>query len=142
MQNARLDESQAEVKISGRNINLRYADETTVMAESEEGLKSLLRVKGESEKADLKLNIHNTKIMASTPITSWQIEEGKVEAVIDFIFLDSKIIEDGDCSCDIKRCLLLGRKSITNLDSILKSKDITLPSKDHIVKAIVFPVVM
>ena len=126
MQNARLDESQAEVKISGRNINLRYADETTVMAESEEGLKSLLRVKGESEKADLKLNIHNTKIMASTPITSWQIEEGKVEAVIDFIFLDSKIIEDGDCSCDIKRCLLLGRKSITNLDSILKSKDITL----------------
>ena len=126
MQNARLDESQAEVKISGRNINLRYADDTTVMAESEEGLKSLLRVKGESEKADLKLNIHNTKIMASTPITSWQIEEGKVEAVIDFIFLDSKIIEDGDCSCDIKRCLLLGRKSITNLDSILKSKDITL----------------
>ena len=126
MQNARLDESQAEVKISGRNINLRYADETTVMAESEEGLKGLLRVKGESEKADLKLNIHNTKIMASTPITSWQIEEGKVEAVIDFIFLDSKIIEDGDCSCDIKRCLLLGRKSITNLDSILKSKDITL----------------
>ena len=127
MQNARLDESQAEVKIAGRNINLRYADDTIVMAESEEGLKSLLmRVKGESEKADLKLNIHNTKIMASTPITSWQIEEGKVEAVIDFIFLDSKIIEDGDFSCEIKRCLLLGRKSMTNLDSVLKSKDITL----------------
>ena len=141
MQNARLDESQAEVKISGRNINLRYADDTTVMAESEEGLKSLLmRVKGESEKADLKLNIHNTKIMASTPITSWQIEEGKVEAVIDFIFLDSKIIEDGDCSCDIKRCLLLGRKSITNLDSILKSKDITLLTKVCVVKSMTFPV--
>ena len=127
MQNAMLDGSQAEVKIAGRNINLRYADDTIVMAESEEGLKSLLmRVKGESEKADLNLNIHNTKIMASIPITSWQIEEEKVEAVTDFIFLDSKIIEDGDCSCEIKRCLLLGRKSMTNLDSVLKSKDITL----------------
>ena len=101
-----------------------------------------MRVKGESEKADLKLNIHNTKIMASTPITSWQIEEGKVEAVIDFIFLDSKIIEDGDFSCEIKRCLLLGRKSMTNLDSILKSRDITLPTKAPIVKAMVFLVVV
>ena len=128
MQNARLDEIQDGIKIAWRNINnFRCADDTTFMVESQEKLKRLLmRVKGESEKADLKLNIHNTKIMASTPITSWQIEEGKVEAVIDFIFLDSKIIEDGDCSCDIKRCLLLGRKSITNLDSILKSKDITL----------------
>ena len=115
MQNARLDESQAEVKIAGRNINLRYADDTIVMAESEEGLKSLLmRVKGESEKADLKLNIHNTKIMASTPITSWQIEEGKVEAVIDFISLGSKITMDGDWSHEIKRCLLLRRKAMTN----------------------------
>ena len=143
MQNARLDESQAEVKIAGRNINLRYADDTIVMAESEEGLKSLLmRVKGESEKADLKLNIHNTKIMASTPITSWQIEEGKVEAVIDFIFLDSKIIEDGDFSCEIKRCLLLGRKSMKNLDNILKIRDTTFLTMVHRVKAMVFSVYM
>ena len=127
MQNASLDESQAEVKIAGRNNNLGYADDTTVMAESEEGLKSLLiRVKGESEKAETKLSIHNIKIMASTPITSCQIEEGKVEAVIDFIFLDSKSIKNGDCGCDIKRCLLHGRKAMTNLDSLLKSKDITL----------------
>ena len=142
MQNARLDESQAEVKISGRNINLRYADETTVMAESEEGLKSLLRVKGESEKADLKLNIQKTKIMASISITSWQIEGETMEAVTDFIFLGSKITADGDCSHEIKRHLLLGRKAMTNLDSILKSKDITLLTKVHIVKAMVFPAAM
>ena len=142
MQNARLDESQAEVKISGRNINLRYADETTVMAESEEGLKSLLRVKEESEKAGLKLSIQKTKIMASGPITSWQIEGEKVEAVTDFLFLSSHVTSDDDCNYEIKRCLLLRRKAMTNLDSILKSRDITLLTKVHQIKAMVFPPVM
>ena len=144
MQNARLDEAQAGIKIAGRNINnLRYADDTTLMAESEEELKDLLmKVKEESEKAGLKLNIQKTKIMASGPITTWQIEEGKVEAVTDFIFLGFKITADGNCSHEIKRCLLLGRKAMTNLDSILKSRDITLLTKVHIVKAMVFPVGM
>ena len=141
MRNAGLDEAQAGIKISGRNINnLRYADDTTLMAESEEELKSLLiKVKEESEKAGLNLNIQKTKIMASGPITSWQIDG---ETVVDFIFLDSKITADGDCSHEIKRCLLPGRKVMTNLDSILKSRDITLPTKVHLVKAMVFPVVM
>ena len=140
MQNARLDESQAGIKIARRNINnLRYADDTTLMAESEE-LKSLLRVKEESEKAGLKLNIQKTKIMVSSPITSWQIDGGKVETVTDFISLGSKITADSDCS-EVKRCLLLGRKAVTNLDSILKSRDITLPTKVHIVKAMVCLVV-
>ena len=127
MWNARLDEAQAGLKIAGRNINnLRYADDTTLMAESEEKLKSLLmKVKEESEKVGLKLNIQKTKIMASGPITSWQIEEKKVEAVTDFIILGSKITVDGDCSHKIKRCLLLGRKAMTNLNSILKKQ--TLP---------------
>ena len=143
MRNAGLDEAQAGIKIAGRNINnLRYADDTTLMAESEEELKSLLKVKEESEKAGLKLNIQKTKIMASSPITSWQIEGEKVEAVTDFIFLGSKIIADSDCSHEIKRYLLLGRKAMTNLDRILKNKDITLPTKVHIVKAMVFPVVI
>ena len=139
--NAVLDEAQAGIKIAGRNINnLRYADDTTLMAESEEEPKSLLmKVKEESEKVDLKLHIQKTKIMASGPITSWQIDE---ETVRDFTFLGSKITADGDCSHDIKRCLLLGRKAMTNLDSILKSRDITLLRKVHLVKAIVFPVVM
>ena len=128
MQNARLDESQARIKIARRNINnLRYADDTTLMAESEEELKSILmKVKAESEKTGLKLNIQKTKIMASGPITSWQIEEAKLKAVAVFIFLGSKITADGDCSHEIKRRLLLGRKVMTNLDSILKSRDITL----------------
>ena len=127
--------------IAGRNINnLRYADDTTLMAESEEELRSLLmKVKDESEKVGLKLNIEKTKIMASGPITSWQIVG---ETVADFIFLGSKITADGDCSHEIKRCLLLGRKVMINLDSILKSRDITLPTKVHLVKGIVFPVVM
>ena len=144
MRNAGLDESQAGIKIAGRNINnLRYADDTILMAESEEELKSLLmRVKEESEKAGLKLNIKKTKIMASGPITSWQIKGEKVEAVTDFIFLGSKITADGDCSHEIKRRLLLGRKAMTNLDRILKSRDITLPTKVRLVKAMVFPVVM
>ena len=144
MRNARLDEAQVGIKIAGRNIsNLRYADDTTLMAESEEELKSLLmKVKEESEKVGLKLNIQNTKIMASGSITSWQIERGKVETVTDFIFLGSKINSDDDCSHDIKRCLLLGRKVMTTLDSILKSRDVTLPTKVHLVKAMVFPVVM
>ena len=144
MRKARLDESQAGVKIVRRSItSLRYADDTTLMAESEEELKSLLmRMKEESEKADLKLNIQNTKIMAASPITLWQIEREKVEAVIDFLSLGSKITVDGDCSCEIKRRLFLGRKAITNLDSILKCRDITLPTKVHIVKAMVFAVVM
>ena len=133
-----------EIKIAGRNINnLRYADNTTLMAESEEELKSLLvKVKAESEKVGLKLNIQKTKIMASGPITSWEIDGQTVETVSDFIFLGSTITADGDCSNEIKRCLLLGRKVMTNLDSIFKSRDITLPTKVRLVKAMVFPVVM
>ena len=136
MRNARLDEAQAQIKIAGRNIsNLRYADDTTRMAESEEELKSLLmKVKEESEKAGLKLNIQKTKIMASGPITSWQIDGETMETVRDFIFLGTKITADGDCSHEIKRRLLLGRKVMTNLDSIFKSRDITLPKKVHLVK--------
>ena len=142
MRNAGLDEVQAGIKIAGRNINnLRYADDTTLRAESEE-LKSLLKVKEESERVGLKLNIQKTKIMASSPITSWQINGETVETVADYIFLGSKITADGDCSHEIKRCLLLGRKVMTNLDSMLKSRDITLSTKDHLVKAMVFPVVM
>ena len=143
MRNTGLEEAQAGIKIAGRNINiLRYADDTTLMAESE-GLKShLMKVKEESEKAGLKLNIQKTKIMASGPITSWQIDGGTVETVTDFILGGSKITADGDCSHEIKRHLLLGRKAMTNLDSILKSRDITLPTKVHLVKAMVFPVVM
>ena len=142
--NAWLDEAQARIKIAGRNIsNLRYADDTTLMAESEGELKSLLmKVKKESEKAGLKLNIQKTKIMASGPITSWKTDGETMETVTDFIFLGSKISADGDCSHAIKRHLLLGRKAMTNLDSILKSRDITLPTKVHLVKAMVFPVVM
>jgi len=144
MRNAGLEEAQARIKISGRNINnLRYADDTTLMAESEEELKSLLmKVKVESEKVGLKLSIQKTKIMASGPITSWQIDGETVDTAADFIFLGSKITADGDCSHEIKRCLLLGSKVITNLDSILKSRDITLPTKVHLVKAMVFPVVV
>ena len=144
MRNARLNEAQAGIKIAGRNINnLRYADDTTFMAESEEELKSLLmKMKEESEKADLKLTIPKTKIMASGPITSWQIDGETVETASDFIFLVSKITADGDCSHEIKRCLLLGRKVITNLDSILKSRNITLPTKVHLLKTMGFPVVM
>ena len=141
MKNAGLDEAQAGIKITGRNINNpRYADDTTLMAESEGELKSLLmKVKEESEKAGLKLNIQKTKIMASSPITSWKIEG---ETVADFIWGSSKITTDGDCSHEIKRCLLLGRKVMTNRESILKSRDITLSTKVHLVKAMVFPVVM
>ena len=141
MRNAGLEEAQAGIKIAGRNINnLRYADDTTLMAESEEELKILLmKVKKESEKVGLKLNIQKMKFMASGPITSWQIDG---ETVSDFIFGGSKITADGDCSHEIKRCLLLGRKVRTNLDSIFKSRDITLPTKVRLVKAIVFPVVM
>jgi len=144
MRNTGLEEAQAGVKISGRNIsNLRYADDTTLMAESEEELKSLLKkVKEDSEKVGLKLNIKKTKVMTSGPITSWQIDGETVETVSDFIFLGSKITADGDCSHEIKRCLLLGRKVMTNLDSILKSRDVTLATKFHLVKAMVFPVVM
>ena len=143
MQNARLEESQAGIKIARRNINnFRYADAAVLMAESEEELKSLLmRVKEESKTAGLILNIQKTNLMASGPITSWQIEGGKGEAVTDFLFLGSKITADGDCSHEIRRRLLLGRKAMTNLDSVLKSRDITLPTKVHIVKAMVFPVV-
>ena len=143
MQNAGLDEAQAGIKIARRSINNhRYADDTTLMAEREE-LKSLLRkVKEESEKVGLKLNIQKTKIMASGPITSWQIDGETMETVTDFTFLGSKITADGDCSHEIKRHLPLGRKFMTNLDSILKSRDITLPTKVHLVKAVVFPVVM
>ena len=143
MRNAGLDEAQAEIKIAGRNINnLRYADDTTLMAESEE-LKSLfMKVKEESEKAGLKLNIQKTKIMASSPITSWQIDGETVETVTDFILGGSKITADGDCSHEIKICLLLGKKVMTKLDSILKSRDIILTTKVHLVKAMVFPVVM
>ena len=141
MTNAGLEEAQAGIKIAGRNINnLKYADDTTLMAESKEELKSLLmKVKEESEKVGLKLNIQKTKIMVSSPFTSWQID-GKT--VTDFILGDSKITADGDCSHEIKRCLLLGRKVMTNLDSILKSRDSALPTKVHLVKAMVFPVVM
>ena len=137
-------EAQAGIKISERNINnLRFADDTTLMAESEEELKSLLmKVKMESEKVGLKLNIQKTKIMASGPITSWQIDGETVETMTDFILGGSKITADGDCSHEIKRCLLLGRKVMTNLDSIFKSRDITLPTKVHLVKTMVFPVVM
>ena len=144
MQNARLDGMQAGIKIAGRNIdNLRYADDTTLMAESEEELKRLLmKGKEESEKVDLKLNIQKTNIMACSPIPSWQIDREIMETVTDFIFLGSKITADGDCSHGIKRCLLLGRKAMTNLDSILKSRDITLLRKVRLVKAMVFPVVM
>ena len=144
MRNAGLEEVQAGIKIAGRNINnLRYADDTTLMAESGEQLKSLLmKVKEESEKVGLKLNIQKTKIMAYVPITSWEIDGKTVETVSDFIFLGSKITADGDCSHEIKRHLLLGKKVITNLDSIFKSKDITLPTKVCLVKAMVFPVVM
>ena len=134
LRNAGLEEAQARTKIAGRNINnLRYANDTTLMAESEEELKSLLiKVKKESEKVSLKLNIQKTKIMASGPITSWQIDGETWETVADFIFLGSKITADGDCSHEIKRCLLLGRKVMANLDSILKSRDITLPTKVHL----------
>ena len=144
MRNAGLEEAQAGIKIAGRNINhLRYADDTTSMAESEEELKSLLmKVKEESEKVGLKFNIQKTKIMASGPITSWQIDGKTGETVSDFIFGGSKITADGDCSHEIKRCLLLGRELMTNLDNILKSRNITLPTKVHLVKALVFPVVM
>ena len=144
MQNAGLSKAQAGIKIAGRNLNnLRYADDTTLMAESEEEPKILLmKVKEESEKAGLKLNIHETKIMASGPITSWEIDGETVEMVRDFIFLGSRFTADGDCSHEIKRRLLLGRNAMTNLDSILKSRDITLPTNVRLVKAMVFPVVM
>ena len=141
MQNAMLDEAEAGIKIAGRNTNnLRYADGTTLMVESEEELKNLLmKVKEESEKAGLKLNFQKTKLLASHPTTSWQIDG---ETVTDFLFVGSKITADGDCSDEIKRRFLLGRKVMTNLDSILKSRDITLPTKVRLVKAMVFPVVM
>ena len=144
MQNARLYEAQAGIKIARRNINnLRYTDDTTLMAESEDKLKSLMmKVKEKSEKAGLKLSIQKTKIMASGPIISWQIDGETMETVIDFIFWGSKITADGDCSHEIKRHLLFGRKVMTNLDSILKSRNVTLPTKVHLVKATVFPVVM
>ena len=144
MRNAGLEEAQAGIKIAGRNINnLRYVDDTTLMAESEEELKSLLmKLKEESEKVGLKLNIQKTKIMASGPITSWQIDGETVETVPDFILGGSKITADGNCSHEIKRGLLLGRKVMTNLDSVFKSRDITLPTKVHLVKVMVFPAVM
>ena len=144
MRNTGLAEAQAGIKVAGRNINnLRYADDTTLMAESEEELKSLLmKVKNESEKADLKLSIQKAKIMASGPITSWQIDGETMKTVRDFILGGSKITADGDCSHEIKRHLLLGKKVMTNLDSTLKSRDITLPTKVRLVKAMVFPIVM
>ena len=143
MRKAGLEEAQAGIKIAGRNINnLRYADDTTLMAESEELKNLLMKVKEESEKVGLKLNIQKTKIMASSPITSWQIDGETMETVSDFIFLGFRITADGDCSHEIKRCSLLGRKVMTNLDSILESRDITLAAKIHLVKAMVFPVVM
>ena len=144
MQNARLDEAQARIKIAGRNINnVRYADDTTLMAESEEELKSLLmKVKEESEKAGLKVNIQKMKIMASDPITSWHIDGETMETVTGFTFGGSKITAGANCSHELKRRLLLGRKAMTNIDSILKSRDITLPTKVHLVKAMVFPAVM
>ena len=141
MRNTRLEEAPAGIEIAGRNINnLRYADDTFLMAESKEELKNLLmKVKEEGEKAGLKLNIQKTKIMASSPITSWQINGETMETVTDFIFLSSKITADGDCSHEIKRCLLLGRKAMTNLDTVIKNRDITLLTKVRIVEAIVFP---
>ena len=144
MRNAELEEAQAGIKIDGRNLNnLRYADDTTLRAESEKELKNLLmKVKEENEKVFLQLNIQKTKIMASSPITSWEIDGETVETVSDFICLGSQITADGDCSHEIKRCLLLGRKVMTNLDSTLKSRDITLPTKVRLVKAMDFPVVM
>jgi len=144
MWNARLDEAQAAIKIAGRNINnLRYADDTTLMAESEEELKSLLmKVKEENEKAGLKLSIQKTKIMASSPTTSWQLDGETMEIANNLIFLGSKITADGDCSQEIKSCLLLERKALTNIGSILKSRDVTLPTEIRPVKAMVFPVVM
>ena len=144
MRNARLDKAQAGIKVAGRNINnLRYADDATLMAESEEELKSLLmKVKEDSEKVGLKLNIQKTKIMASGPITAWQIDGERVETMTDFIFLGSKITADRDCSHEIKRHLLLGRKVMTTLDNILKTRDITLPTNVCLVKAMVFPVVV
>ena len=144
MRNTGLEEAQAGIKIAGRNINnLRYADDTTLMAESEEELQSLqMKVKVESEKVGLKLNIQKMKIMASGPITSWEIDGETVETVSDLIFWGFKITADGDCSHEIKRHLPLGRKVMTSLDSIFKSRDITLPTKVHLVKAMVFPVVM
>ena len=144
MRNAGLEEAQAGIKIAGRNIsNLRYADDTTLMAESEEELKCLLmKVKEESRKVSLKLNMQKTKIMASGPINSWEIDGETVETVADFIFCGSKVTADGDCNHEIKRHLLLGRKVMTNLDSIFKSRDTTLPTKVRLVKAMVFPVVM
>ena len=144
MRNAGLEEAQAGIKVAGRNINnLRYADDTTLVAESEKELKSLLmKLKEESEKIALKLNIQKTKIMASGPITSWEIDGETAEMVADFIFLGFKIAADGDCSHEIKRCLLLGRKVMTNLDIILKRRNITLSTKVRLVKAMVFPVVM
>ena len=144
MRNTGLEEAQAEIKVTGRNINnLRYADDTTLMAENEEERKSLLmKVKEESEKVGLKLNIQKMKIMASGPITSWEIDGETVETVSDFLFWGSKITADGDCSHEIKRRLLLGKKVMTNLDSILKIRDITLPTKVHLAKAMVFTVVM
>ena len=144
MRNAGLEEAQAGIKIAGRNINnLRYADDTTLIAESEEELKSfLMKVKEENEKAGLKLNIQKIKIMASSPITPWQIDGETMETVTDFILGGSKITADGDCSHEIKRCLLFGRKVMTNLNSLLKSRDITLPTKICLVKALVFPEVM
>ena len=144
MRNSGLEEAQGGIKIAGRNINnLRYTDDTTLMAESEEELKSLLiKAKEESEKVGLKLNIQKTKIITSGPITSWQIDGKTMETMRDYIFLGSKITADGDCSLEIKRCLLLGRKIMASLDSILKSRDITLPTKVCLVKSIVFPVVM
>ena len=143
MRNAELEEAQAGIKIASKNINnLRYADDTTLMVESEELKSLLMKVKEESEKVGLKLNIQKTKTMASGPITSWQIDKETVETVSDFILGGSKITADGDCSHEIRRCLLLGRKVMTNLDSILKSRDITLSTKVHLVKAMVFPVVM
>ena len=143
MRNARLDEAQTGIKIAGRNINnLRYADDTTLMPESKELKRLLMKVKEESEKVGLKLSIQKTKIMAAGPIILWQIDGKAMETVTDFIFLGSKITADCDCSHEIKRHFLLGRKIMTNLDSILKSRDITLPTKVHLVKAMVFPVVM
>ena len=144
MRNTGLDEEQAGIKIAGRNINnLRYADDTTLMAESKEELKSLfMKVKEESEKVGLKFNIQKMKIMASGPITSWQIDEETVETLSDFILGGSKITADGECSHETKRHLLLGRKVMTNLDSIFKSRDVTVPTKVHLIKAMVFPVVL
>ena len=143
MRNAGLEEAQAGIKIAGRNINnFRYADDIILMEESEDLKSPLMKVKEESEKVGLKLNIHKTKIMASGPITSWQTDGETMDTVTDFIFWGSKITADGDCSQEIKRCLLLGRKAMTNLDSILKSRDIILPTKVYLVKTMVFPVVM